>query len=44
MLAKGSNSHQWIILKGTGKGQKQPPDVFYEKTALKNLVIFKGTP
>ena len=34
VLAKGRSSHQKIILKGTGKGQKQPPDVFYEKVAI----------
>ena len=34
MLAKGRSSHQGIIFKGTGKGQKQPPDVFYEKAVI----------
>ena len=32
MLGKGRSSHERIILKGTGKGKKQPPDVFYEKS------------
>ena len=37
MLAKGISSHQRIILKGTGKGQKQPLDV-----SMKKAVIFRN--
>ena len=44
MLVKGRSSHRRIILEGTGKGQKQPLEVFYEKTVLKKFVIFKETP
>ena len=31
VLARGRSCHQRIILKITGKGQKQPPDIFYKK-------------
>ena len=37
MLAKGISSHQRIILKGAGEGQKQPPDV-----SMKKAVIFRN--
>ena len=34
-----------ITLKGSGKGQKQPPEVFYEKSCFKNFCnIHRKTP
>ena len=31
-----------MISKSNGKGQKQPPEVFYEKKFFKNFTIFTG--
>ena len=37
LLPKGRSSHRRIILKGTGRGQKQPTDVLYEENTSWNF-------